>query len=1286
MTDILTLGSNAVTLYQRALGTVSNNISNANTEGYSRQRVEINQNPSTNRGGLWFGNGARLQSITRMFDGLVENNLRRSTSDYAAMQPQIAEATRIIDLFGSTTAGVSGALDRFFSSVREWSIDPDFVSLRNQVLSDATLLVERFHTMDTLLRDVESDTAIAIQQEVATINTYASQIAEVNRALGRQVTLEKQSPQLLDQRDNLLRKLSEHVRLDVREAANGVVTVNMGFSATSIPLVDGFTSQRIVARTDALQLDRIDLIIDPDVRAELLGGVAGGTLGGLMAFRQGILATMGGALDQVAEVFVREINALHAQGVDQRGEFGAELFRIDPKYQLFSEGANLSGFAATSEVIDTQRLTRNEILLRYDPATLSWSAIDQGTRETATVNPATNRIEISGLAIQVRGNANSLTELRYRPLQTAAGGIQVGVTRIEELASASPLRVRPDQSNTSPINPSLLIRSSEELSRSVPPLADRLIDNLHPGPGLELTVRPSVLDPVLFLPAGYTDVALSIQHAGSSDLQIFTREGRHLAGSALSPTVQAQLLKQDNGFAAGARYSNDYLTGSGAAPYVDLQIFRGIRAEPGEVPGTDGIYLEDGVFRGARAYPVAGEPASITTPQRLDFSLRLEQGALAFNGVPLASSIAPATDARQVAQIINRQSAESGVQARAFNEVRFSATEIDLDNSLVLNGIAIGERFTSTQDLLDRINLRSDQSGVRAFESPLKEVVLTNVGGEEGLDIRVSALEGLRFEPGEIDLEGSLSLNGVAVANPTSGFANLNALVNAINATTNANPASRVQAAVENGELVLRSAVNPGEPTNPIVFAGDLLPERNVPDIPPPSVFGAQAEPYSGFLEFVGLNVGGRAQPVLIELTSVGRTADLSRMGFGRQLETVEATMRSKGRLDLSAQIPDGALRLNGQTLSAIPAGSDAAFVAARLNELQPATGVKVTAFNEIRVPRNLLRLDVGIELKNLNGTSRLLGPNGFTDLRTLINAVNATSSETGVQAYQSPKGELVLTNTGDRAGKDIEFGNYGIGNVLGLTPGRYSGYLEFEGVERNGILSSIHLELTADGRPQDFQRLGLSTQVYVDGKIEEDLLVFVTGNNADRPALTASYTTGQMSPLEQVRARELNVEFVTADSYLIRDEKTGTVLSERSGWSFTQPLVYGSMELRFRVPPQPGDVFRVDRNATGVADNTIAEAMAALELERLADFQGNTIGEAYSRIIVELGGNLRQMTLSEQALKVVQEQAKEARDQVSGVNLDEEATDLIRYQQAFQASARIIQTSQQLFETILRL
>jgi flagellar hook-associated protein 1 FlgK len=115
---------------------------------------------------------------------------------------------------------------------------------------------------------------------------------------------------------------------------------------------------------------------------------------------------------------------------------------------------------------------------------------------------------------------------------------------------------------------------------------------------------------------------------------------------------------------------------------------------------------------------------------------------------------------------------------------------------------------------------------------------------------------------------------------------------------------------------------------------------------------------------------------------------------------------------------------------------------------------------------------------------------------------------------------------------------------------------------------------------------------------------------------------------------------------------------------------------------PASGDEFAVNYNSNGSSDNRNALALGALQR---ADTIGTaTFEDVYGQLVSNVGTSAAQLQISRDASESLLTQAQAARDAVSGVNLDEEAANLIMYQQAYNASAQIIQISRSLFDTLL--
>jgi flagellar hook-associated protein FlgK len=201
---------------------------------------------------------------------------------------------------------------------------------------------------------------------------------------------------------------------------------------------------------------------------------------------------------------------------------------------------------------------------------------------------------------------------------------------------------------------------------------------------------------------------------------------------------------------------------------------------------------------------------------------------------------------------------------------------------------------------------------------------------------------------------------------------------------------------------------------------------------------------------------------------------------------------------------------------------------------------------------------------------------------------------------------------------------------------------------------------------------------------MKEDLLVFATGPEGAAFELGATYTTGSRDAITSLRQEPFEVVFTAPDRYQILDVTTNTVVTERH----YDPLIgiqYRGLTLSLNAEPLEGDRFRVDGNQDGIGNNETALRLAALQNERIVGGGGGyTLSEAYGNLVGDIGNTAFQASISQKALEVVKDQAVQARDKVSGVSLDQEAADLIRYQQAYQASAKVMQTANTLFDAIL--
>ena len=316
MADLLSTGISGVRTYQRALATVGNNIANVDTEGYSRQRVEIAQSASSSEGSLNIGNGARAVRVQRSYDNFVVENLRSSQSQLNKHQATLEYVTQLENILADKQLSLSTSMDGFFAAVQEVSLSPSSVAARQNMLNVAESTVAQFTSVGTQLSLIEENSYSDLTGQVSSLNQLADQLASVNASLNRVNSLDKQPNELLDRRDTLIQDMSKLLRVHVVEKNNGAVDIHIGDVASGQYLVKDKTASTLGIDRSAANPDEAVLMLDPYMSPQKVTQVVGGSIAGISEFRQNSLTILRDELDTLTQVFVGEVNDTHALGID----------------------------------------------------------------------------------------------------------------------------------------------------------------------------------------------------------------------------------------------------------------------------------------------------------------------------------------------------------------------------------------------------------------------------------------------------------------------------------------------------------------------------------------------------------------------------------------------------------------------------------------------------------------------------------------------------------------------------------------------------------------------------------------------------------------------------------------------------------------------------------------------------------------------------------------------------------------------------------------------------------
>ena len=698
--------------------------------------------------------------MARAYDEFIERSLRDATSDLQANEPVIDYTNRIVDIMGTGAVSISSALDAFFNAAEQLSTDPRSAPLRTDFLNSAEILAGRFKDISSQVDNIGVESQLSLRQSVEELNALSEQLLKVNKQLNRKSRLIEQPPGMLDERDTILRKMSELVKLGVTELPNGQVQVNFGGVGRGYEIVTANDAKPVeIVSNDKSGGSDLRLVLDPYTVNRPLPGAPEGTIGGSLAFRTDVLRPVRIGLDYLARTIADEVNKIHREGLDANGEFGADLFRITATFDISTDNVN-GTLSATAKVEDVLKSPSEAIELIYREATDSWDIRNLLTKERIGEVPSGEDQVALGIKFSLVGDPKNGDVLALHPKDRPAKSFELMVTDINRIAVAATMRQTPGASNT----------SETEASISVIPVKDRpagfqygySVSNQGAVESrADITLKADGLRPAVQIAGGTlgAEVSFDIQKDADQHIQVLTREGVHIAGTATISTSEANaLMSLDTGFGAGA-YTTTYLNKTGTAAYLDTSVEFGVsgKASLKNVPKVS-------ADTGLRTTVSITEPAQITSKKvsasgtgtlvaanALNFSTKYYDPSSASADSDgnvketialgaLTHSSSDPLSAADMATYFNEEFKKLrsvNVRATAHNEVRVENIDSTL-SGLLINNVAITySNTTNLGQMIQAINAKSDQSGVRANWLGENGLVLSNASGHEGKNIEL---------------------------------------------------------------------------------------------------------------------------------------------------------------------------------------------------------------------------------------------------------------------------------------------------------------------------------------------------------------------------------------------------------------------------------------------------------------------------------------------------------------------------------------------------------------------
>ena len=308
--SILSIARKAISAHQVAMQTVSQNIANAEVEGYSRQRAELNTSYPQQFPFYSIGTGVQVDSIVRMRDQLLDASFRRDSGSREAFSMRSDLLQEIEAVMGEPSdTGLANSLDEFWNSWSDLSNNPGNAAAQSVVRLRGQQVAYTLNSYSIRLDDLNNRSRDRLLGVVGEINSITTQYAEMNKQIMAAEASGQQAPDLRDIRDRLGDQLAKLAGVRVEPQKNGTVGVYLG----SMMLVDASNARPLEVRSGASL--SIGFVGDPD---PVLG--VGGQVGQILEFVNSDVPSLKGSLDSFTRGFVNGVNEYHAAGWTAAGD------------------------------------------------------------------------------------------------------------------------------------------------------------------------------------------------------------------------------------------------------------------------------------------------------------------------------------------------------------------------------------------------------------------------------------------------------------------------------------------------------------------------------------------------------------------------------------------------------------------------------------------------------------------------------------------------------------------------------------------------------------------------------------------------------------------------------------------------------------------------------------------------------------------------------------------------------------------------------------------------------
>jgi flagellar hook-associated protein 1 FlgK len=441
MSGLISLGTRTMFAAQAQLNTTANNISNANTPGYSRQTVQLETAGGQFSGAGFFGKGVNISTVQRAHSAFLSAEASNTAAVAAGDATRLDYLRRMEQVFRLGESGLGFAAGHLLNAFVDVASNPSDASSRQVVLSRVEELASRYRSAAGELNALQQGITQDLKTSIATVNELTQRVADLNQQIARVKGLGHEPNDLLDQRDRLIGEISQFIQVTQIPAPDGTVGL----------FIAG--GQRLVLSNQALALTLVPDPYDNSIlrlglreagvdRPLVESSLGGGTLAGLLRVQSQDLPAAINQVGRMAAVLAARLNEQQALGLDLNGNPGGPLLSTGLPRTL-PHAANAGTAQVTATLTGATALEASDLELRYQGGAWQLRRMPDGGWL-----PYTPGTEVAGVTLAVPvGVPAEGDRFLIQPVRFAATDLRAALTDPNGIAAAAPVAAVVDPAN-----------------------------------------------------------------------------------------------------------------------------------------------------------------------------------------------------------------------------------------------------------------------------------------------------------------------------------------------------------------------------------------------------------------------------------------------------------------------------------------------------------------------------------------------------------------------------------------------------------------------------------------------------------------------------------------------------------------------------------------------------------------------------------------------------------------------------------------------------------------------